>query len=255
MNFNSEATEPRRIRMSETMSRPRKTSKKKVSRKAPPARQDGLETRRQLLEAAGQVFAEQGYANATSKEICARAGANPAAVNYHFDGKDGLYAAVLEEAHHRIISLDAMTEAARSTADPRMKLKLFLDRVAAEVCKRDAEAWELRVLSREIVSRSPMMANLVRNQIAPKAKLVRAMIAEIMGVEPTDPAVSRIAINLVGPFLLLLITDRNLQREVAPHLSFDAETLAHHMYTYALGGIEAIVKARTPTRKTSKRKR
>jgi AcrR family transcriptional regulator len=236
--------------MPRTLKRPQKTS----NRRAPPARQDGLETRRQLLEAAGQVFAEQGYANATGKEICARAGANAAAVNYHFDGKEGLYAAVLEEAHHRIISLETMSAAAHSTVDPRAKLKLFLERIAAEVCKRDAEAWELRVLSREIVSRSPMMANLVRNQIAPKAKLVRAVIAEIMRVEPTDPAVSRIAINLIGPFLLLLITDRSLQREIAPQLAFEADALAHHMYTYALGGIEAIAKSRASSRKASKRK-
>ena len=37
-------------------------------------RSDGRSTRAVVLEAAGKVFAERGFAEATSKEICERAG-------------------------------------------------------------------------------------------------------------------------------------------------------------------------------------
>ena len=53
------------------------------------------ETRRQLLEAAGEVFAEAGFRDATVREICRRAGANIAAISYHFGDKEKLYAEVL----------------------------------------------------------------------------------------------------------------------------------------------------------------
>ena len=43
----------------------------------------GDRSREHLLEVAGEVFAEEGYGRATSKEICERAGMNAAAVNYH----------------------------------------------------------------------------------------------------------------------------------------------------------------------------
>ena len=52
----------------------------------------GERAREQLLEAAGEVFAEKGYGRATSKEICERAGMNSASVNYYFAGVEPLYA-------------------------------------------------------------------------------------------------------------------------------------------------------------------
>lgn len=218
--------------------------KQKQAKRPAPARQDGLETRRQLLEAAGEIFAEHGYAKATSKEICERAQANIAAVNYHFGGKDGLYAAVLEEAHSRIVSIEAVAATARSRIDPARKLRMFLSRIVAEVCKSESGGWELRVLSREVLSRSPMMAGLVQNQIAPKAKFVHAILAELMQLPADDPAVSRVLVNVIGPILMLLITDRNLQKRVVPKLEMDAEALTQHMVTYALAGIEAVAKQR-----------
>ena len=51
-------------------------------------------TRTRLLKAAAEVFAEHGYENATVRQICTRAGANVALVNYHFGDKLELYTEV-----------------------------------------------------------------------------------------------------------------------------------------------------------------
>ena len=48
------------------------------------------ETRKTLLEVACEVFAQMGYQGTTIAEISRRAGANIAAVNYHFGNKSVL---------------------------------------------------------------------------------------------------------------------------------------------------------------------
>src|SRR5690349_14266929 len=64
---------------------------------APPAdstRQ--AQTRLRLLEAAAHEFTERGFHHATVRDICKRAEANVAAVNYHFGDKEKLYTETLK---------------------------------------------------------------------------------------------------------------------------------------------------------------
>jgi AcrR family transcriptional regulator len=205
-----------------------------------PLREDGAQTRQQLLEVAGQVFAEHGYARATSKEICRRARANVAAVNYHFGGKDGLYAAVLEEAHARLVSVDFVASAVAADAGPANALRALLSRIVGEVARRDAGAWELRVLSREILAPTPMMDRMVANQVVPKARLVSGMVASMLGLPVNHPAVSRSIVSIIGPCVMMLIVSPDVLRKVFPSLTLDADSLVDHLVTFALAGLKAV---------------
>lgn len=203
-------------------------------------REDGAQTKQQLLEVAGRVFAERGYVYATSKEICERAQANIAAVNYHFGGKDGLYAAVLEQAHAKLVSIDIVTEITQSAASGADKLRLLLRKIVGEVAKRNDGAWELRVLSRELLAPTPLMDKMMKNQVMPKAKLVTGMIGDILGVPATHPAVSRSTVSIVGPCLFLLIASPDWQKRIFPALLVDTDALVDHMVTFALAGLQSI---------------
>lgn len=228
--------------------RPRKSdrtpTKQRPAAKRPapraPAREDGAQTKQQLLEVAGRVFAERGYVRATSKEICELAQANIAAVNYHFGGKDGLYAAVLEEAHARLVSIDSVTAITQSKASGEDKLRLLLRKIVEEVARRDAGAWELRVLSRELLAPTPLMDGMMRNQVMPKAKMVTAMIAELLGVPPAHPAVSRSTVSIVGPCIFLLVANPDWQKKIFPTLLVDTDELVEHMVAFSVGGLRSI---------------
>ena len=55
------------------------------------------ETRQRILRAASQVFAEKGYARATTRALAAAAGINEVTLFRHFGNKQNLFAAVIDE--------------------------------------------------------------------------------------------------------------------------------------------------------------
>jgi len=62
-------------------------------------RADGERTRQRLLEVALPLFAERGFAGTSVRQIAMAAGANVAAIAYHFGDKQGLYEAVVVRLH------------------------------------------------------------------------------------------------------------------------------------------------------------
>lgn len=60
-------------------------------------------TRIMILDAAEQLFADQGHDNTSMRQITAAAKVNLSAVNYHFGSKDGLIHAVF---HRRLMALN-----------------------------------------------------------------------------------------------------------------------------------------------------
>lgn len=56
----------------------------------------GKATRDRILQAAAQVFAEKGYARATTRVLAAAAGVNEVTLFRHFGSKQGLFSAIID---------------------------------------------------------------------------------------------------------------------------------------------------------------
>jgi AcrR family transcriptional regulator len=54
-------------------------------------------TRQRIMQAAAQVFAEKGYARATTRALATAAGVNEVTLFRHFGNKQNLFAAIIEE--------------------------------------------------------------------------------------------------------------------------------------------------------------
>lgn len=71
------------------------------------ARKDhqGLSTREAILEAAFQLFLDQGYHGTSMRQVAGEAGITPAAIYNHFEGKEALFVDLLSERvpHHAVL--------------------------------------------------------------------------------------------------------------------------------------------------------
>jgi len=200
-------------------------------------------TRQQLLEAAGQVFAEKGYDRATGKEICDKAGANTAAINYYFQGMEGLYQAAVIEAHQHLVSLDTLQTQVAVQPDGCTKLEAFIKLFVRNITSKNPAMWMLKVIGREVLQPTPFMAPVRDMHIIPKLKVIKGVVAEIMGLPSDHPAVGRGFISMMAPCTTLLLFDRELLKILFPNLGLgpeDAETLAKHLIHYAMAGLTTI---------------
>jgi AcrR family transcriptional regulator len=203
-------------------------------------------TRRQLVEVAGQVFAEKGFDRATGKEICKRAHVNAAAINYHFGGIDGLYTAVLEEAHGRIFSYAQMAAAVAGKADGLAKLRAITEVVVRTALGPVTSSWVMRVLGREIIAPSAALERLRSAEFIPKTRLLRGIISEVMGLAHDRPAVSRACLSVMAPCFMLLICEHRMLHDAFPALRDRPEHAAEmveHLLTFALAGLRAVAAA------------
>jgi AcrR family transcriptional regulator len=62
----------------------------------------GDATRSSLVDAARRLFGEAGYAETATDEIVAAAGVTKGALYHHFEGKEGLFRAVVEQVQHEV---------------------------------------------------------------------------------------------------------------------------------------------------------
>jgi len=73
-----------------------------ASRRGDVSQSRGEETKLRLILAAIEIFAEDGYEGASTRQLAARAAVNLASLTYYFDGKPSLYRAALEHVVEKI---------------------------------------------------------------------------------------------------------------------------------------------------------
>jgi AcrR family transcriptional regulator len=198
------------------------------------------ETRARLLSAAADLFAARGFKDVTIREICAAAGANVAAVNYHFGDKVGLYSHVVSKA---IDTMRATTDAARAAGlgrrgDERLRayIRVFLRRVGGD----GPDSWIHRLMAREIADPTPALDRIADAVLAPRIDYLCDVIAEITGRAPEEAVVRRCALSVQAQCHAAMphpLASRTLGETVD---SSEIQKLADHIADFPLAGIRAV---------------
>jgi AcrR family transcriptional regulator len=206
------------------------------------SRPDGAATRQHLLETAGRVFAERGFADATSKEICERAGTPMASVNYHFGSREALYEAALVEAHRQVVGLDELAALAAGVNDPRDQLRAVLSRFVG-LSTNAGTPWGFMLMLREVLSPSKAIPALIEKAVRPKAAFLLKIIGGVLGLDPTAPVVQRALMFTVLPCIAMMIAPKQMQSALLPAVAKDQDALADDFVRFVLAGLDAIALA------------
>ena len=200
-------------------------------------------TRQRLLEAAGEVFAEVGFRAATVREICARAGANVASVNYHFGDKENLYSEVLLMAHACATAKYPSGLGLPDDAPASERLHAFALSFLQRVFDEGRPAWHARIMTREMAEPTGAMDKLVDEQIRPHFTYVRRVMMDLLGPEVDEATVRLCCNSVVGQCLFYHFAQPVTRRLFGrPFGMADAHGMAKHITRLSLAGVRAIAK-------------
>jgi TetR/AcrR family transcriptional regulator, regulator of cefoperazone and chloramphenicol sensitivity len=209
-----------------------------------------LETRDRLLAAAYRLFAERGFAKVTVRDICRRARANVAAVNYHFHGKTGLYEEVLRSA---IRTMRGTTEAAQSAGanrSPAQQLETFIAIFLQKVVE-GRNSWIHQLMMHELSDPTPALDLVVDDVLRPRMAYLSGIIASLIGCAEDDPRVGRCLMSVQAQIHALLVKNPIADRLVPDRRPVTADgvsAIAHHITRFSLAGIQAMAENRRPSR-------
>lgn len=200
---------------------------------------DGRETSEKIIDCAGRLIAEKGFAAVTSKEICTAAGVNLAAVNYHFGSRDGLYLAVLENVQRYLISFNTLTDIDESELTPRQKIEKCIDILTGNAFYKND--WQISVWVREIMNPTPALMEIFRKEGLPKFSVIIKMFSEYTGYTIEDPKLYSGLITLFAPFAMCLLGRHYAMRKEMP-VCISVETMGENIKRLALANLDNVRK-------------
>jgi len=217
-------------------------------------RKDGVETRERLLDTACSVFAEKGFQDASVAEICERAGANVAAVNYHFGGKDALYAEVWRYTFDTFMQAYPLDGGLPPDAHPEDRLFARIHALLQRVFDDGRVGQCFRIGLRELVNPSAALEDTKRELIGPHRKRTQELVRELLGPEASDEDVLFCEISIINQCLSVnFFQERRKFLLGRERISKNAvEHLARHITKFSLGGIRAVRESSLPVRKRAK---
>ena len=198
------------------------------------------ETRLRLLQSAGEIFAEQGFRKATIRDICQRADANIAAVNYHFGDKEKLYAAVLQhwlgEAMKKYPPDGNLPPDAPAAARLGAFVRSWLFRMLGE----GTPAWHGKLMAREMSEPTAGFELLLSESVRPMSQRLGAIVAELLGSQADERTVRDCSLSIAGQCCFYRHAHEMIRR-LFPEQRYTPEQIEHlaeHVTRFSLAAIE-----------------
>lgn len=197
-----------------------------------------IPARDRLIEAAGEIFGDQGYDGATVREITRRAKVNLAAINYYFRDKEELY---LEALNHAMRTIFIRSQPEDLGATPDAQLLAYISGLLQRILNPARPGWHGKLLARELTSPSRLLNVLVETFIRPHRDTLHKIIQSAAGGRLSDSQIGLIGASVIGQCLYYR-NCRAVSERLSPELLEGADYLdriAEHISQFSLAGIAA----------------
>jgi TetR/AcrR family transcriptional regulator, regulator of cefoperazone and chloramphenicol sensitivity len=229
-----------------------------VRQRAP--RSDGEQSRERLLRAGLRLFAQQGFANTSTREIAEAASTNVAAISYYFGDKAGLYRAVFFEPPDT--APPDLAPILGGTCSLKQALKTMLGSFIEPLKHDETARLCIKLHCREMLEPTGLWEEEINNGIKPMHAALVSLLCGRFGLKRPDDEVHRLAVSIAGLGVHLFV-GRDVIEALAPQLSATPEAVdlwAERLLMYAEALIDAEEKRRkkaarhaAPPRRVSKR--
>jgi TetR/AcrR family transcriptional regulator, regulator of cefoperazone and chloramphenicol sensitivity len=164
-------------------------------RSGTPGSADTADARSRLLQTAIRLFAHQGFAKTSTRELAEAAQVNVAAISYYFGDKAGLYRAAFLEP------MDPTEDLARFT-DPALPLDEALAGYYAGFLEPLRHGDEARLCTklhlREMLESTGLISGGLSDSIRPLHQALLAVLARHLQMAAPDAELERLAICIAG---------------------------------------------------------
>lgn len=144
---------------------------------------DTNQTKAAIIEAAGELFAEHGFAAVTARQVATAAGVSLSSIPYHFGTMEHVYECAVLEASKIAPEADAL-QAESLKAEPERAVRLAVDWLITDFESANT-SWRHRLVRREEFSPSKGFQDVVKDIYAPSLEWLCAVLSRATG-EPAD---------------------------------------------------------------------
>ena len=203
-------------------------------------------THERLLRVARRLFAARGFQGVTVRDISREAGANVAAVGYHFGDKLQLYrAVVLTELERMREQLAAEPAPAGLSAQER--IRHYVHASLPRMVQPEAHAeWFQRLIRHEMAQPTPIADEIAEQTYRPRVRYLAQLVAELLACAPDDVRVQHSVFSIQAQCMFYV---RDSFRRVVfadwpPQTPEQVRAAAEHIVEFSLAGIAALARRR-----------
>ncbi|MBK1791776.1 CerR family C-terminal domain-containing protein [Persicirhabdus sediminis] len=196
-------------------------------------------TKDRLIRCAVEAFAEHGYRDTTVADICERAEANIAAVNYHFGSKEKLFRMAMRRALDLVKKHYPVAPAPDENFSIEERLRIFMSSLIKRHFDKGEAGHFARIMSHEGTRQDAPHAVIFEEIQQAEGDLLHQIITEM--THASEVQIQLTKMSTVGLCLFPLHKARML-KNVFPDTpsTQDIDDMIEQQYQFALAGINQI---------------